>query len=151
MVTFPCTVSWTGSTADRGYGRDASASAPGKPELPMSAGSAHEGDATRWNPEDTLAASLGMCHMLTFLALASKVGLDVRAYDGHSESVLDTVDRVTRVTTIRLTPTITLAAGSDEAKAKTMFEKAHKYCFIANSITAEVVMEPTIRLLDAGA
>lgn len=145
MDIFPCRVTWRGSTATREYGVDAVASAPGKPELAMSSG---HGDPMRWNPEDTLAASLSMCHMLTFLALASKVGVDVRSYDGDAEAELGTVERVTSVTRITLKPTIGLAPGADHDKAAVMFHKAHKYCFIANSVKSEVVMTPTFVTVD---
>jgi organic hydroperoxide reductase OsmC/OhrA len=150
MEQFPVTVRWTGTTALRTYSRDAVASAPAptggdKAEIPMSAGDPAIGDVSRWNPEDLLGASLAACHMLTFLALASKVGVDVRSYEGRTEVILDTVDRVTRVTRIRLYPDVLLAPGSDEGRAREMFEKAHKYCFIGNSITSEVVMEPSFR------
>lgn len=140
---FPLKVSWSGSTATRSFTRAAEASAPGKPVIELSSGDpASGGDMTRWNPEDLLGASLSMCHMLTFLALAAKVGLDVRGYEGDAEAVLDTVDRVTSVTKVVLRPRVTLAPGSNVAKATEMFHKAHKYCYIANSVRAETVMEP---------
>ena len=82
--------------------------------------------------------------MLTFLALAKKVRLDVRGYEDHVTVTLDTVDKVTRITKVRLAPTIRVAPGTDAAKVREMFEKAHKYCFIGLSITSEVLMEPTI-------
>ena len=146
MDSYPSTVIWTGSTAGRDFNRDAVASAPGKPEIAVSAGTAN---AACWNPEDMLCASLSTCHMLTFLALASKVGIDVRQYEGHAEAILETEDKITRVTRIRLTPRITVAAGSDEFKVGMMFEKAHRYCFIGNSLTSEVEMVPEIVVLAA--
>jgi organic hydroperoxide reductase OsmC/OhrA len=144
MERFPFSVRWSGSTATRAYTRDAVAGAPGKVEIPLSAGDPAIGDVTRWNPEDMLGASLATCHMLTFLALAAKVGVDVRSYEENGHAALGTVDRVTRVTTIVLAPTIRVAPGSDVEKARAMFEKAHTYCYIANSITSEVVMQPDI-------
>lgn len=145
MDRYPSTVTWEGSTATRDYERDAVGTAPGKSvAIPLSAGNAN---AACWNPEDMLCASLSMCHMLTFLALAQKVGIDVRRYDGDAEAILETVDKITRVSRIRLQPTITLAAGSDEFKAKMMFEKAHRYCFIGNSLNSEVEMAPQIVVL----
>ncbi len=142
MSSFPFALSWTGSTATRSFTRDATASAPDKAPILLSAGDAAVGDLTRWNPEDLLGASLAMCHMLTFLALAAKVGIDVRAYEEAGEAQLTTVDRVTAVTTIRLAPAIRLGPGADVAKAHSLFEKAHKYCYIANSIKADVEMDP---------
>jgi organic hydroperoxide reductase OsmC/OhrA len=84
--------------------------------------------------------------MLTFLVLAKKVRLDVMSYVEDATVFLDVVEGVTKVTRVRLAPTITLAAGSDADKAREMFDKAHKYCFIGNSITSEVVMEPNVVL-----
>ena len=106
-------------------------------------------DATRWNPEDLLATSLGYCHMLTFLALARKVRIDVRGYQGLATAELGTVDKRTSVTSITLTPTIALAPGSDVEKARVMFEKAGKYCFIGNSVNSEIRHEPTFVVADA--
>ena len=143
MSAYPFALSWSGSTATRSFTRDAAAQAPNKPPIRLSAGDAAVGDITRWNPEDLLGASLAMCHMLTFLALAAKVGIEVRAYEEAGEARLSTVDRVTSVTTIRLAPTIRLGPGADVEKAHSMFEKAHKYCYIANSIKADVEMAPT--------
>ncbi|MBK6512545.1 MAG: OsmC family protein [Polyangiaceae bacterium] len=147
MHEFPLRLSWSGSTA-ADYSRNATASVDGKPDLAVSSGPTYGGDPSRWNPEDLLGASLATCHFLTFLALARKFRLDVRAYDDHSTVVLDTVDGVTKVTQIRLAPTIRVAEGSDEAKVRDAFQKAHKYCFIGNSISAKIVMEPTVVIGD---
>ncbi|WP_164011221.1 OsmC family protein [Pyxidicoccus trucidator] len=143
MHEFPLQLRWEGSTASE-FSRDAVASTAGKQDIAVSAASSYAGNDARWNPEDLFGASLATCHMLTFLALAKKVRLDVRGYEDHATVSLDTVDKVTRVTKVRLEPTIRVAPGTDTAKVREMFEKAHKYCFIGQSITAEVLMEPTI-------
>lgn len=143
MHEFSLRVRWQGSTAGD-YDKSGVASAPGKVHDLMTTTAPHfGGDPARWNPEELFGISLSLCHELTFLALAKKVRLDVRSYEDDVKVFLDTVDGVTRVTKVRLAPNISVAAG-DPAKVKEMFEKAHKYCFVANSITAEVVLEPTI-------
>lgn len=149
MSEFPVRLKWEGSTAEADYTRNAIAGAPGKHVIQTSAGGGYGGDDARWNPEDLFGASLATCHMLTFLALAKKVGVDVRSYEEDATVSLGTVDRVTRIAKVRLAPTITISASSDPAKAREMFEKAHKYCFVANSTTADVAMEPTIVVLPA--
>ena len=143
MHEFPLAITWHGSTAAE-FSRDAVASTSGKADIAVGVATGPGASEVRWNPEDLFGASLAHCHMLTFLALAKKVGLDVRGYDGAAKAILDTVDEVTRITEVRLTPTITVAAGTDVAKVIVMFEKAHKYCYIGNSITAAVIMQPTI-------
>lgn len=145
MESYPFSLAWRGSTLEADFNRDAIATAPAKAGIPMSAGMA-PGDLSRWNPEDMLGASLAMCHTLTFLALAAKVKLDVRSIDGQNEAILEAVERIKQVTKIILRPHIVLAAGSDVAKAEEMYEKAHKYCYIANSIKATIEMKPTFEL-----
>lgn len=44
----------------------------GQELLIASAASAYRGDASKADPEDLLVASLSSCHMLSFLAIASK-------------------------------------------------------------------------------
>ena len=142
--TYPLSLTWTGSTADKDYSRNAVASAQGKHDLAVSSAAEYAGDGTRWNPEDLLGAALATCHMLTFLALASKVQIEVLKYEDRAEAVLDTVEKITSVTEIHLRPTITVAKGTDKAKVVELFEKAHKYCFVANSIKSKVTMMPEV-------
>lgn len=141
---YPLSLAWRGTTADAAYSRNATASASGKADLPVSSAPEFAGDPSRWNPEDLLGTALATCHMLTFLALAAKARVEVIAYDDQAEAVLDTVDKVTRVTEIRLRPAIRVPRGTDAGKVQELFRKAHKYCFVANSINCRVVMEPRI-------
>jgi len=141
---YPLQLNWTGNTLDGTYNRSATVTNPDKHALSVSSAPEYAGDATRWNPEDLLGSALSTCHMLTFLALAAKVRLEVKGYQGEAEAVMDTVDRISRVVSITLRPTIRVAPGTDTAKVVEMFEKAHKYCVIANSITAKVAMEPNV-------
>lgn len=142
--SYPFSLDWRGNTLDAAYSRNATASAEGKVLLPVSSAAEYAGDVLRWNPEDLLGVALANCHMLTFLALASKAKLEVKAYEDRAEAILDTVDKVTSVTAIRLSPTIRVAAGTSMAKVIDLFQKAHKYCFVANSIKAKVIMEPRV-------
>jgi organic hydroperoxide reductase OsmC/OhrA len=82
--------------------------------------------------------------MLTFLALAAKTRLDVRGYEDTAEAGLETVDRISRVAQVALRPTITVAPGTDRAKVEELFHKAHKYCVIANTVSCQVVLEPSV-------
>ncbi|NVJ25508.1 OsmC family protein [Myxococcus sp. AM011] len=148
MEGFPLRLKWQGSTAGE-YSRDAVAGTEGKPDLLVSSGTNYGGSDARWNPEDLLGASVAQCHLLTFLALAKKVRLDVRSYDDQVTVFVDAVEKVKRVSKVRLAPLIRVAPGTDVEKVREMFVKAHKYCFIAQSLNAEVVMEPTIEVATA--
>lgn len=142
--TYPLTLAWKGSTATPEYTRDAEVAAAGKHALQMSSAPEYAGNPGRWNPEDLLGSALATCHMLTFLALASKARIEVKAYEDKAEAVLDTVEKITKVTEIHLNPTIRVAPGTDAGKVVDLFHKAHKYCFVANSITCTVVMNPRV-------
>lgn len=129
---------WRGSALADPYLRDATASARGKADIDVSAGGAFHGSDARWNPEDLLGASLVQCHTLTYLALAHKVGVDVRAIDTEVAVHLEKGERTQEVTRVVLHSLIRVAPGADPAKAAEMYAKAEKYCFIANSIKGEV-------------
>jgi organic hydroperoxide reductase OsmC/OhrA len=49
-----------------------------------------------------------------------------------------------RMTEVVLRPHITLAPGSDAAKARALVDEAHAGCFIANSVSSAVRLEPEI-------
>ena len=142
--TYPLTVGWTGNTLDSTYNRNATVTNPGKHALAVSGAPEYAGDPTRWNPEDLLGSALATCHMLTFLALCAKTKIEVKAYEDRAEAILDTVDKVTRITRVHLRPVIRVAPGTSKAKVEELFEKAHKYCFVANSVTCETVLEPRV-------
>lgn len=144
MHEFVVRLRWLGSTAGE-YSKDSEVGADGKRHaLETSTAPSYGGDASRWNPEELFGASLALCHQLTFLALAKKARLDVRSYEDDVRVTLDTVDGVTRITRVRLAPTLGVAAGASPDRVRELFEKAHKYCFVGRSITSEVVLEPTV-------
>lgn len=142
--TYPLTLTWTGNTLDGTYNRNATVTTAGKHPLSVSSAPEYAGDATRWNPEDLLGSALATCHMLTFLALCAKAKVEIRGYEDQAEAVLDTVDKVTRITQVHLRPVIRVPRGTSMAKVVELFEKAHKYCFVANSVTCEAVLAPRV-------
>lgn len=142
--SYPLTLAWTGNTLDGTYNRNATVTNAGKHPLAVSSAPEYAGDAARWNPEDLLGSALATCHMLTFLALCAKAKVAVVGYEDHAEAVLYTMDKVTRITHVYLRPVIRVPRGTGMAKVVELFEKAHKYCFVANSVTCEAVLEPRV-------
>ena len=100
-------------------------------------------DPTAVDPEEALAAAVGSCHMLFFLALAAKAGFVIDAYADRPEALLERDDRgrmsVTRIT---LRPQIVWAGAAPGAETLAgLHEQAHRLCYIANSLRGEVVVE----------
>ena len=141
---YPLKLSWTGNSLDTAYNRNATLSNSQKPSIPVSSAPEYTGNPACWNPEDLLGSALATCHMLTFLALCAKAKVEVVGYEDHAEAVLDTVEKVTRITQVQLHPVIRVARGTSMAKVMDLFEKAHKYCFVANSVTCKAVLEPRV-------
>jgi organic hydroperoxide reductase OsmC/OhrA len=149
---YQTSVEWTGNlgqgTADyRAYSRDHVVSAPGRPELAGSSDPAFRGDATRYNPEDLLVASLSSCHMLWYLHLCSAAGIVVLAYrDEAAGTMVEDEGGGGRFTAAVLRPAVTLAPGTDVTRALALHEEAHRLCFIANSVNFPVGIEPRVEL-----
>lgn len=145
---------WHGST---GVGYDSYerthrvAAPPAGGELIMSSDPAFHGDPHHLNPEQLLLASASSCQLLSFLALAARARIDVLAYADDAEAVMPENQRPMRITRITLRPRITVATGTDPDRVTRLVARAHDACFIANTLTAEVVIDPIIEYADQSA
>ena len=115
------------------YNRDHQVVISGKQKLNISADAAFKGSADLWNPEDQLVSALSSCHMLTYLALASRNKLVVLAYKDEATGIMVQEGNGGRFKEVTLHPDVTLEEGSDLALAERLHEEAHHECFIANS------------------
>src|SRR5512133_3972039 len=70
------------------YNRDHSIEFDGRNRICASAAPEFHGTPSCVNPEQAFVAALASCHMLTFLALASKKGFVVTSYDDSAVGVL---------------------------------------------------------------
>lgn len=96
------------------------------------------------DPEEALVASVSSCHMLWFLDLARRSGFSVTRYSDEAEGEMGRIESgrmaITRIT---LRPDIAFAGTPPEPEALARLHgAAHDHCFIANSLKAEVVVEP---------
>ena len=95
------------------------------------------------DPEEAFVASAASCHMLFFLDFARQAGLVVTGYEDEAEGEMHKgSDGKTRITRIALRPRVVFAGEEpDEAVIDELHHKSHEACFIANSITTEIVVE----------
>lgn len=110
-------------------------SAPSVVRVPLS-------DPAGVDPEEALVAALASCHMLFFLDLASRAGLDVVSYVDRATGEMgkrdDGKEAMVKAT---LHPEIVFANEADPAKVAEIHHHAHELCYIANSVNFPVTVE----------
>jgi organic hydroperoxide reductase OsmC/OhrA len=139
-------VSWSGSTGLgwESYDRTHTATAPpAEQEIRVTTGEA-KGDPSILNPEQLLVMAASSCQLLWFLHLASKARIDVVAYEDEATGLMPPGEQPVRVTEITLRPRITVAGDASEERIRKLVETAHEHCFIANSLTSAMSIEPTV-------
>ena len=144
MSEHKATVKWSRAGKDfayKSYSRDHTWRFENGVEVLASATPSYLGNPQRVDPEAALVAALSSCHMLTFLALASNKGFVVESYEdaavGHLEKNAAGKMAITRVD---LHPKIAFGGAKQPTTEDLdwLHDKAHKECFIANSVTTEV-------------
>jgi organic hydroperoxide reductase OsmC/OhrA len=145
---FAAHVVWTGAggastTSYDAYDRTFRVEIEGKPPLTGSSDPSFRGDASKHNPEDLLVASLSGCHLLSYLALCARAGIEVVSYEDQASGLMAIKDGKMRFTEVTLAPKVTIGAG-DVDKAIQLHEAAHGLCFIANSVNFPVLNMPTV-------
>ncbi len=140
-------VQWKRNTPDfayETYDRTHEVSFEGGKSVTASSAKEFLGKPELVNPEEMLAAALSSCHMLTFLAVAAKSRLVVESYEDTATAILDknAAGRMAVTKTI-LRPKVTFSKDTPVANERLveLHEKAHRNCFIANSVACEVVTE----------
>ncbi len=153
--SYGLTVRWTGNRGEgtsgyTRYGREHVIGADGKPEINGSSDPAFRGDASRYNPEDLLVASVSACHMLWYLHLCSEAGIVVVDYvDDALGTMTESADGSGRFSGVVLRPRVTIAGGSDALLAEALHGEAHRKCFIANSANFPITCEPSVERDDS--
>jgi organic hydroperoxide reductase OsmC/OhrA len=130
---------------DPDFSRDNRMRAQGHPEMPGALPTALGGHDRGYNPEELMILSLSECHLLTYLSLAQKSRLAIRRYEDRATGRLGkNAAGMTQLVEVVLRPRVTVARGTDLAAAKSLHDRAHHHCFMANSVSFPVLHEPEI-------
>jgi organic hydroperoxide reductase OsmC/OhrA len=108
------------------------------------------GDPECLDPEQAFVMALSSCHMLTFLAIASKKGYVVDKYmDGATGVLGRNTSGKSAVIRVELRPDVVFSGPSipSPEEFSSLHDRAHHGCIIANSIGScvEVVIAPSMR------
>ena len=142
-ATYHTTVRWTGEH----WGHLALGNGP---EMKFSAPPDAQGHENVYTPEDAFVAAANTCVMLMFIWAAERFKLRLLAYECLTEGTKRIeIDRTEIFTRLRFQPRIRLAAAGEpaavvEARTRKALVAAQKYSLVANSVKAEVVIEPAI-------
>lgn len=151
MSSYTATVIWTrpegAAFTDNKYSRGhewrfdgnvtvPASSSPKVVPLPLS-----KADAV--DPEEAFIASLSSCHMLFFLFYAAKAGFKIDRYEDEAIGEMGKNARgAMAMLKVRLRPKIAWDGNAPEAEQlDKLHHSAHESCFIANSVTCEVLIE----------
>ncbi len=95
------------------------------------------------DPEEAFVASLSSCYLLFFLALAQRRKIVVDEYCDDAVGYLDKNEHGRMaMTRVVLRPRCRYAGEApDSALIEKLHHRAHELCFIANSVTSDVVTE----------
>lgn len=151
--TYRSYLSWQGSTGGSYLSYDRThrvAMPPAESELVLSSDPAFRGDPRLPNPEQLLLAAASSCQALSFFAAAARARVDVQEYEDDAEAVMPEDDKPMRITAITLRPRIVVAPGTDQDRVRKLVTVAHHECFIANTLNAEITIEPAIEHAGTG-
>jgi organic hydroperoxide reductase OsmC/OhrA len=112
-------------------------SAPSSVKVPLS-------DPTAVDPEEALVAALSSCHMLFFLAYAAAAGFVIDRYEDDAVGDMGkNAKGKTAIVKVTLRPKITWVGAPPAAEQlDQLHHRSHDSCYIANSVSADVIVEP---------
>lgn len=126
------------------YGRDHVVQYSEETRIRVSAAPDFLGSAALADPEQLFANSLASCHLLYFLALCEGSGYTVERYEDNATAVVGKLEEGgIGVKTITLRPRA-IFSGEKQPSIQALHrlhERAHKGCFIANSVKSDVQID----------
>jgi len=114
-------------------------------EVAASAAPDYRGNPERVDPESSFVASLSSCHMLTFLFLCARRHFTVDSYADSAVGYLEkNPEGRMAVTRVELKPRVQFSGdvGPSSEELSQLHERAHRDCFIANSVTTQIEIRP---------
>ncbi len=147
-------ITWQGTAGSGNLGQIGTAQVgapqtPNRPPMFSDSPPLSGGDPLRLSPEDMVIGGLLACYMQTFLAIVRKHDLPITGFRCTAEATVEppAEGEVPRITKIDLRPVAILTPTADDKAKKritTYLEKGEKYCYIAQSLTAEKTVTVTL-------
>jgi organic hydroperoxide reductase OsmC/OhrA len=134
---FKCSVKWT---SGRQWDVISSTGLVIKGGSPQAFG----GTGNEWSPEELLLASINTCHLSAFYSYSNRKGFEFVSYESEVEGVLEHDGTKIRYTKIVVRPKLVVKSEADIETGVHYIQRAHTMCFMADSVKAEVIVEPEV-------
>jgi organic hydroperoxide reductase OsmC/OhrA len=147
MSQHRASLSWQRAGGDflaKEYSRDHIIEFPNGHRMLGSAATSYGGSPEATDPEALFTGALASCHMLTFLSLCAVKGFVVESYEDEAIGTLEkNAEGKMIVSHVLLTPKVGFLGETPDAEQLQMLhERAHKSCFISNSVRSVVDIQP---------
>jgi organic hydroperoxide reductase OsmC/OhrA len=103
-----------------------------------------KGVPNTWSPEHLCVASVNVCLMTTFVAVAENSKLEIESYSCEGTGKLEKVDGKYMFSEIELKPVIKIKFEKDKERAERIIHKSEKICLISNSVKTKIILNPQI-------
>jgi organic hydroperoxide reductase OsmC/OhrA len=123
---------------------DVPVTATGLPALVTAPPAEFDGPGDRWSPETLLVAAVADCFLLSFRGVARANKFAWNSLGCTVEGTLERVDGKTHFTRMVVRATLHAPAGTDEAKAVQLMQRAEHVCLISNSLVAARSVEAQV-------
>ncbi len=100
-----------------------------------------------WSPEHLFVASVNICLMTTFLAIAENSKLEFESFSCEAKGKLEKVDNKFMISEIVLNPTVVIKQEKDKDRALRIVEKSETHCLISNSVKSKIVLNPLVEVV----
>ncbi|MFY8019777.1 MAG: OsmC family protein [Bacteroidia bacterium] len=140
-------VVWTGNlgngtTSYQSYSRAHDIIVKGKEIIHASSDVQFRGDGAKYNPEELFISSISACHMLWYLHFCADAGIVVKSYKDNASGILSLEENGSgKFTEVQLSPKIVILDPLQINQAKELHQRAHQFCFIANSCSFPIFID----------
>lgn len=145
-IDYRTEVTWTGGESGSNrdyerYSRDHRAVVEGKPAIELSVAPQFHGNHSKLETEELLLMAVSGCHMMTYLAVTARRGVEVLAYIDRPSATLRLEDNGGRIESLTLRPEVQISSGSDPKLAEALHSTASDECFVGNSVNFPIAID----------
>ena len=105
-----------------------------------------KGVPNTWTPEHLFVASINICLMTTFVAIAENSKLEFESFECEGVGKLEKVDGKFMISEVELNPIVKIKYDKDKERAERIINKAENLCLISNSAKSKIILNPQIKI-----